>query len=79
MHCNLVYNELQFESKLLYSFTPNVAYGSLIFLEPLELRRKMKDAVENEIEIYPTDQDGYNLQIEDDMSFTITLTNEKFV
>jgi hypothetical protein len=79
IHCNLVYNELQYESKLLYSFTPNVDYGNLIFLEPLEQWRKTRDAVENEIEIYLTDQDGYNLQIEDDMSFTITIANEMFI
>lgn len=79
VHCNLVYNELQYESKLLYSFTPNVSYSRLISLEPLELWKQTRDAVEDQIEIYLTDQNGFNLQIEDDMSFTLTLANERFI
>lgn len=79
IHCNLVQNDLQSESKLLYSFTPRVEYGKLIFLEPLQLWRKTRDAVESEIEIVLTNQDGVKLEIEDTMSFTVTLADEKFV
>ena len=79
VHCNLVQNDLQSESNLLYSFTPSVEYGKLIFVEPLQLWRKTRNAVESEIEIVLTNQDGVKLDIEDTMSFSVVLANEKFV
>lgn len=79
INCNIVNNRYQTESKLLYQFTPSETYGSLIFLEPRSVWKQTRQAYETEIEIRLTDQDGKDLDIEDTMSFTIVIADEKFI
>jgi len=79
VNCNLVLNEYQHESRLLYSFTPSVKFSSLITLEPRSLWKKTRNATESEILIWLTDDKGYVLDIDDEMSFTITIADEEFI
>ena len=34
VHCNLVYNDYQQDSKILYTFVPNKPFGSLLEVSP---------------------------------------------
>ena len=67
VHCNLVYNEYQSNSSLLYNFTPHSAYGSLLSVEPrFPQWRKTRETTENVIEVWLTDQSGKSLTVEDE-------------
>ena len=67
IHCNLVYNEYQSDSSLLYNFTPNSTFGSLLSVEPrFPQWRQTRNTTENNIEVWLTDQDGKSLDVEDD-------------
>lgn len=79
IHSNIVDNAYQLESKLLYSFVPNQEYNKLLYIEPKSLWKQTRNAEEYFIDIYLTDQDNKPLLIEDSMSFTIVLAEERFV
>lgn len=79
INCNLVYNEYQHESRLLYSFTPSSSYGSLLSLEPRSLWKKTRNAVETEISLWLTNEKGEIIDYEDDWQVTITIAEDKFI
>ena len=72
VHCNLVNNDHQQASKVLFTFVPNKQFGQLITVEPHSLTMlKTTNAEFLFIEIWFTDQNNRPLEIED--SFNITL------
>ena len=74
VHCNMVNNDYQQDSRVLYTFVPNKLFGSLleiyrtnhIFLKTFNLEH-------NEIEVWFTDQNSQPLEIEDRINLTLVI------
>ena len=74
LHCNVV-NYLQ-NSKLLYTFVQDNAFGWLLSIEPKSLMQsKTTDSISDHIEIWFTDQNNNSLRIEDSVSVTLVIQN----
>ena len=72
MHCNLVKNDYQHTSKVLFSFVPNKQFGQLINISPNSLT--MMNTVNTEFsfaEVWFTDQVSKALGIEDNVISTL--------
>ena len=71
VHCNLVKNDYQHTSKVLFSFVPNKQFGHLIYISPHSLT--MMNTVNTDFsfdEIWFTDQISKALKIEDNVNLT---------
>ena len=65
VHCNLVKNDYQHTSKVLFSFVPNKQFGQLINISPHSLT--MMNIVNTEfssVEVWFTDQASKEIEIE---------------
>ena len=74
VHCNLVKNDYQHTSKVLFSFVPNKQFGQLINISPHSLRTK--NTVSTEfffVEVWLTDQTSKALAIEDNVKLTLII------
>ena len=74
VHCNLVKNDYQHTSKVLFSFVPNKQFGQLINISPNSLT--MMNTVNTEfshIEVWFTDQSSKALEIEDNFNLTLII------
>ena len=74
VHCNLVKNDYQHSSKVLFSFVPNKQFGQLINISPNTLT--MMNTVNTEfshIEIWFTDQFSKPLEIEDNVNLILII------
>ena len=74
VHCNLVKNNYQHTSKVLYSFVPNKQLGQLINISPHSLT--MTSTVNTEfsfVEVLFTDQASKALEIEDNANLTLII------
>ena len=72
VHCNLVNNNYQQLSKLLFTFVPNKQFGQLITITPHSLTMLKTTNVEFPfIEIWFTDQNNRPLEIEDNVNITL--------
>ena len=74
VHCNLVKNDYQRTSKVLFSFVPNKQFGQLINISPHSLT--MMNTVNTEfsfVEVWFTDQTSKALEIEDNVNLTIII------
>ena len=72
VHCNLVKNDYQHTSNVLFSFVPNKQFGQLINISPHSLT--MMNTVNTElsfIEVWFTDKTGKALEIEDNVNLTL--------
>ena len=72
VHCNLVKNNYQHTSKVLFSFVPNKQFGQLINISPHSLT--MMNTVNTEfssVEVWFTDQASKALEIEDNVNLTL--------
>ena len=77
VHCNIVQNNYQQESKLLYTFVPDEQFGQLLVIEPKVLiGLKTIDSVFTYMEIWLTDQDNRSLQIEDNVNITLIVSTK---
>ena len=57
LHCNVVHNDYLQNSKLLYTFVANNAFGQLLSIQPKALiQSKTTDSIFDHIEIWFTDQ-----------------------
>ena len=77
VHCNLVKNNYQQASKVLFTFVSNKQFGQLINISPHSLI--MLNATNTEssfIEVWFTDQNSKQLQIEDNVSITVIIETE---
>ena len=74
VHCNLVNNNYQQLSKLLFTFVPNKQFGQLITITPHSLTMlKTTNAEFPFIEIWFTDQNNRPLEIEDNVNITLII------
>ena len=78
VHCNVVQNNYQQDSKLLHTFVPDKQYGQLLVIEPKSLiSLETIDSVFNYIDIWFTDQDNRLLQTEDNVNISLIIDNYK--
>ena len=64
VHCNIVNNAYQQDSRVLYTFVPNKAFGSLLKISPANhIFLKTFNSEYNEIEMWLTDQNNQPLEI----------------
>ena len=74
VHCNLVYNNYQQASKVLFTFIPDKHFGQLITITPHSLTMlKITDAEFSFIEIWFSDQNNRQLEIEDNVNITLII------
>ena len=74
VHCNLVKNDYQHTSKVLFSFVPNKQFGQLINISPHSLT--MMTTVNTEFsfaKVWFTDQASKALEIEDNANITLII------
>ena len=74
VHCNLVKNDYQHTSKVLFSFVPNKQFGQLINISPHSLT--MMNTVNTKfsfVEVWFTDQASKALEIEDNVNLTLII------
>ena len=74
VHCNLVKNDYQHTSKVLFSFVPNKQFGQLINISTHYLT--MTNTVNTEfsfVEVWFTDQASKALEIEDNVNLTLII------
>ena len=74
VHCNLVKNDYQHTSKVLFTFVPNKQFGQLINISTHSLT--MMNTVNTEfsfVEVWFTDQASKALEIEDNVNLTLII------
>ena len=74
IHCNLVNNSYQQESKILFTFVPNKQFRQLITISPhLLTMLKTTNAELKSIQSWFTDQNNRPLEIEDSVNITLII------
>ena len=74
VHCNLVNNNYQQASTVLFTFVPNKQFGQLITITPHSLTMlKTTNAEFSFIEIWFIDQNNRPLEIEDNVNITLII------
>ena len=72
VHCNLVNNDYQQDSRILYTFVPNKTFGSLLEILPKNhIFLKTFNSDFQEIKIWFTDQTSKPLELEDRINVTL--------
>ena len=72
IYCNIVNNNYQENSKVLYTFIPNKWFGQLLDISPKDfVSLKTFDSEFSYIEVWFTDQNWKPLQIEDKRNITL--------
>ena len=80
VHCNVVNNNYQQASKVLFTFVPNKKYGQLITVSPETLIMLKTVNIEfSLIEIWFTDQDNGPLEIEDSGNISLIICIGNFM
>ena len=75
VHCNLLKNDYQHASKLLFSFVPNKKFGQLRNISP-HVFTMMMNTVNTKfsyVEVWFTDQSSKTLEIEDNVNLTLII------
>ena len=74
VHFNIVNNDYQQDSRVLYTFVPNKPFGSLLEISPTNHTfLKTFNSEYNEIEVWFTDQNSKPLAIEDRINLTMVI------
>ena len=74
VHCNLVKNDYQQDSRILYTFVPNKPFGSLLEISPTKyIFLKTFNFEFQEIKIWFTDQTSKPLEVEDKINLTLII------
>ena len=72
VHCNLVNNDYQQDSRILYKFVPNKPFGSLLEILPTNcIFLKTFNSEFQEIKIWFPDQTSKPLEVEDKINLTL--------
>ena len=72
IHCNLVNNNYQKNSRILYTFVPNREFGSLLEISPPNyIFLKTFNSEFQEIKVWFTDQHSRPLEVEDKINLTL--------
>ena len=71
IHCDIVNNDYQQDSRVLYTFVPNKPFGSLLEISPTNhIFLKTFNSEYDEIKVWFTDQNNKPLEIEDGINLT---------
>ena len=70
VHCNIINNDYQQDSRVLYTFVPNKPFGSLLETSPTN-HIFLKEY--GEITVWLTDQNSKVLEIEDRINLTMVI------
>ena len=74
VHCNMVNNDYQQDSRVLYTFVPNRSFGSLLDISPSNhIFLKTFNSEYDEIVVWFTDQNSKPLEIEDRINLTMVI------
>ena len=74
VHCNLANNSYQQALRALFTFVPNKQYGQLISISPNSLIfLKTINTKFSEIEVWFTDQNNNDLEIEDNVNISLII------
>ena len=74
VHCNIVNNDYQQDSRVLYTFVPNKPFGSLLEISPTNhIFLKTFNSEYDEIKVWFTDQNSQPLEIEDRVNLTMVI------
>ena len=78
LHCDIVQNDYLQNSKRLYEFVTDKTFGQLISVKPpVFIQCKTSDSIFDYIEIWFTDQNNNPVQIEDKVSVTLIIQNNR--
>ena len=74
VHCNIVNNDYQQDSRVLYTFVPNKPFGSLLEISSTnQIFLNTFKSEYNEIEVWFTDQNIEPLEIDDRKKLTMVI------
>ena len=74
VHCNLVNNDYQQDSRILYSFVPNKTFASLLEISPAnQVFLKTFNSEFQEVKIWFTDQTNKPLKLQDKINITLII------
>ena len=74
VHCNMINNDYQHDSRVLYIFVPNKSFGSLLDISPSNhIFLKTFNSEYDEIIVWFTDQNSKPLEIEDRINLTMVI------
>ena len=74
VHCDIVNNDYQQDSRVLYTFVPNKPFGSLLEISPTNhIFLKTFNSEFQTIEVWFTDQNSQSLEIEDRTNLTLVI------
>ena len=74
VHCNIVNNDYQQDSRVLYTFVPNNSFCSLLDISLANhIFLKTFNSEYNEIIVWFTDQNSRTLEIEDRINLTMVI------
>ena len=74
VHCNLVNNDYQQDSRILYTIVPNKTFGSLLEISPINhVFLETFNSEFQEIKIWFTDQTSKPLEVEDKINLTLII------
>ena len=72
VHCDIVNNDYQQDSRVLYTFVPNKPFGSLLEISPkIHIFLKTFNSEYDKIKVWFTDQNSKPLEIEDKINLTM--------
>ena len=74
VHCKMVSNDYQNDSRVIYTFVPNKSFGSLLDISPSDqIFLKTFNSEYDEIIVWFTDQNSKPLEIEDRINLTMVI------
>ena len=74
VHCNIVNNNYQQDSRVLYTLIPNKPFGSLLEISPTnQIFLKIFNSEFQDTEVWFTDQNSQPLEIEDRINSTLLI------
>ena len=74
VHCNIVNNDYQQDSRILYTFVPNKPFGNLLEISPKNhIFLKTFNSEFQDIRVWFTDQNSQPLEIEDRINLTLVI------
>ena len=74
IHCYIVSNNYQHDSRALYTFIPNKSFGQLLDISPKNFMfLKTYDSEISYIEEWFTDQNSKQLELEDKINITLVI------
>ena len=74
VHCNLVNNDYQQDSRILFTFVPSKTFGSLLEISPTNhIFLKTFNSEFQEVKVWFTDQTSKPLELEDKINVTLII------